>query len=145
MSATEWFLLLAIVGSALTWNVYRPSFGSIGPAAASFISGWWYGDLAPWVIIIQLLGTAAFAWVGAITGLQGSVGLLLAVGSWLALALRYGRALEFRHHCEASLAETLGPDYITKICRKKPGLISQAKKGRAGSSSGHFICIDSVA
>lgn len=115
MSATEVFLLLAILASLLTWNVYRPSFGSIGPAAASFISGWWYGDLAPWIIIIQLAGTAVFAGTGAITGIQGSIGLLLAVGSWLALALRYGRALEFRHHCEASLAETLGTDYINQI------------------------------
>jgi len=118
MSNANAFLGLAVLACLFTWNVYRPNFGSAAPAAASFLSGWWYGDLAPWVIILQVFGTALFVLGGAVTGVAGVVGLLLAIGSWLALAVRYGRALEFRNHCESSLADTLGPDFVSKIPEK---------------------------
>lgn len=115
MSASLFLLALAVLGCLFTWNVYRPNYGSAAPAAASFISGWWYGDLAPWIIILQVAGTAVFALAGALNSAWGVLGLLLAIVSWLALAIRYGRALEFRHHCESSLVETLGPGFADEI------------------------------
>lgn len=110
-----YFLALSLLGAFLTYNVYRPYRRSTVAAALSFLVGWLYGDLAPWVIALQLVGTGLFIYAGAGETLLGLAALMITIASWLALAIRFGRGLDYGVITEQALAITLGADFQNEI------------------------------
>ena len=63
----------------------------------------------------QLLGTMLFVAVVAVTGLLGTLGLLLSVASWVAMAMYLQRATHAGGEIEAALQATLGNNYQLSI------------------------------
>jgi hypothetical protein len=51
----------------------------------SFVSGWIAGELAFQTIVWQMAATALFAWLGALDGWAGWLGLAVAAGTWVGL------------------------------------------------------------
>ena len=109
------FLLLSLVGAWLTYNVYRPSFAAEKRAALSFFVGWLTAELALHQIVLQAIVTVLFAWAGALAAWPGKLGLLITVGSWIALARAYRLSFAAAPIVERALTGGLGPDYREKV------------------------------
>lgn len=83
------FLALCILGALLTANALRPPRMS-RLAGVTFPLGWLVSELAVHVVVLQLIGTAAFAAGGAFDGAAAPAafaGLVLAVLSWCGLVV----------------------------------------------------------
>ena len=112
----SWVLLLfALTSALLTYNVYRPVHFDHRLAALSFTGGWLTGELALHSIALQALITSLLVVGNAYQGWQGRAGLLLLVGSWLALAADYVRSMRASTVVDRALAAGLGPGYLEGI------------------------------
>jgi acetyl esterase/lipase len=109
------FLLVCLIGAALTYNVYRPAYAPARRAAVSFFVGWLTIELALHHIAFQLLATVVFAWAGALEAWPGKLGLAVAVVSWVALGWRYWASRQSEEVIERALQDGLGADYRSKI------------------------------
>ncbi len=109
------YFALALLACALTLNVYRPYLGRPLPTLFGFLCGWWYGDLAPWVVVVLLLSAIPFALTGSFTEPLGVAGLLMVIGSAGAVLWQYLQGLTLRTHCEAPLREAYGETFADLI------------------------------
>jgi acetyl esterase/lipase len=109
------FLAISLVGAALTWNVYRPTYAPARRAALSFFVGWLTIELALHHIAVQAVVTAGFYWLGALRAWPGVLGLAITFAAWTALAVRYWRSRESEAVVEQALREGLGEDYGRRI------------------------------
>lgn len=120
------YLLLALTGAWLTWNVYRPTYAPGRRAILSFVTGWVTSELALHHVVVQIVVTLVFAALGALRGPLGRLGLAIAVLSWIALVVDYLRGARARDAMERALIEGLGADYRSRLPRNaertEPGI-----------------------
>jgi acetyl esterase/lipase len=109
------FLLVSVVGAALTVNALRPSYGSPRRAFVSFFAGWLTAELALHHVAWQALATALFAWAGALAHWPGKLGLAITLVSWAGLATMYWGSRTAGGAIERALRETLGDDYLERL------------------------------
>ena len=109
------FLVLSLVGAALTYNVYRPTYTPARSAVVSFFLGWLTLELALHHIVVQAAVSMALVAGGALHAWPGKIALLITLGSWVALARRYWLGRDSADVVERALQEGLGADYRTKI------------------------------
>jgi acetyl esterase/lipase len=107
------YLVLAIVGAAFAYLVWRPLRG--GANGVGFLVGWLYGELAVHHILIQLGITAAFAALGWLDAPAGRLGLAIAAASWAALAVHWLTSFGAAARVESALARAFGPSYLERI------------------------------
>lgn len=72
-----------------TLNVIYPRYYHPKLIVPSFLFGWLIGELAIHVVLVQLFFVSFFVYFGCVTGLLGTVGVILFVGSWLTLVYHY--------------------------------------------------------
>jgi len=103
------FLRRQIITAALAANAVKPLRGKA--SALGFAVGWPTGELAP-----QLLGlTALDAAQAVVRGKASRTGLLLAGASAAGLTYVISHARKAGALAEASLVESLGPDYLDQL------------------------------
>jgi len=110
---SETFLILSILGFALTVNAVRPLPGLV--AVQSFFASWLTMELAPQLLVIHAIAVGSFAAAGAIHGRSGEVGLILSGGTAAGLLVLMLIAERAKPITEAALSETLGANYATEI------------------------------
>ena len=131
MNAPQIYLLVSIVGAALTALSLFPGPRRGFLPSLFFASGMLIGDIAPWHIAWQVLATLAFAAAGAFDAWPGWAGLVVTLASWVGLAVAIARAKQSAAPIEAALAETLGADYRSAI---PPDLLAVIGADRAASA-----------
>jgi len=109
------FLVVTLVGAALTYNAFRPQYAPSRRAVLSFFAGWLTTELALHHIAWQAVATLGFTWAGALQHWPGTLGLLITVLSWIGLAYAYWRGREAGDVVERALRQELGPGFATKI------------------------------
>lgn len=102
------YLFLSLWGAAFTLNVWRPNTSHRNLATASWIFGWFTGELALHVIAWQVLATAVFALLGAFEGVAGQLGLGVSALSWIGLGVAQWQAERASVAIEGALREGLG-------------------------------------
>jgi acetyl esterase/lipase len=120
------YLVLSVVGLALTLLSFFP-----GPRAGRvpglfFMSAWLVGELAPSHIVVQLIVTIVFIALGVLGYWPGWVGLGLTIASWALFVVGIRRAQGTAKVVEAALVKGLGADYRSKIA---PDLAATLKEG----------------
>ena len=110
---SETFLILSILGFALTVNAVRPLPGLV--AVQSFFASWLTMELAPQLLVVHVIAVAAFAAAGAVHGRAGEVGLILSAGTAVGLVALMLIAERARPITEAALREALGAGYGSEI------------------------------
>jgi acetyl esterase/lipase len=105
----SWLFLVVAVGSALlTFNLFRPTHGSLWLSGATFVAGWLMGELIVHHIVWQTLAIVAFIALGALHGWPGWVALGLMVSSWLGLWISLLQSLRAPKVIEAAIEQGLG-------------------------------------
>ena len=111
-----WILfLLSMLGAWLAWNVHRPTYEPARPAVLSFFLGWLVGELGIHHAIAWSLVTLWLVAHGAAESVIGELGLLIAVGTIVALVVAWWRSFDAGPAIERGLCEGLGPDYAREI------------------------------
>jgi acetyl esterase/lipase len=108
MSAAWMLLAAGLAGLALAVNVVRPVYAPGAAAIVSFFAGWLVGELAPHVVVAQILCAAALVHFGALSAWPGIVGLAAACAACLVLAVSQVRATRARHAFDRALAAAFG-------------------------------------
>jgi acetyl esterase/lipase len=98
-----------VITALLAANAVKPLGGKAG--ALGFAFGWPTGELAPQLLALTALDTAQ----AVLRGKATKSGLLLAAGSAAAFGYLIRRASGSGVLAEASLTESLGPDYLDQI------------------------------
>lgn len=109
------FLVLALIGAALAYNVWYPTFRGGKRAAVSFFAGWLTGEWALHHIAFQVVVTIGFVWAGALKAWPGWLGLAICVGSWVSLWRSYWSASSAATSVEEALIQGLGEDYRSRV------------------------------
>jgi len=109
------FLLLSLLGAALTLNALLPRSRRSVFAVPSFFAAWPTTELAPQFLVVQLAGTVVFVWRGALEEPAGGIALALALVSWVGLVAIARRARRAGTVVERALAEGLGGDYAATL------------------------------
>jgi acetyl esterase/lipase len=112
----DWlFLLLALSGAWLTYNMYRPLVSSPRWAAFSFFTGWLWGELAVHMIVFQLAASAFFVWLVGLGTLPANLAVLVALTSCACLAYGFIGMKETAPAVTRALCDGLGADYEKDI------------------------------
>lgn len=106
------FVLLNL---GLTANVYFPYAKGARGMTYSFFAGWFAGELALQLTLVQMLLTLVMLLTGSFSGLLGSLGLLLLFANWLALLHHYYQGRAMTPRLSTALDKGLGKDYESKI------------------------------
>jgi acetyl esterase/lipase len=115
MNASSWYLVASAAGALSTANAYRP-LSRRGPfAVMSYFAGWPTSELPLHTVVLQVVLTAAALPLGVLDHAEGRIGLVLSVGSWLALVLLHRRARGASALYDAALREALGADYADRV------------------------------
>jgi len=101
----------SILGAALTYNAYQPRYSAPRRAAVSFFAGWLTAELALHNIALQVLVALILIRAGALHAWPGQLGLVISVGSWVALWRCYQRGHQAEDVVERALHDGLGADY----------------------------------
>ncbi len=109
------FLLLSLLGAALTLNALLPRSRRSVFAVPSFFAAWPTTELAPQFLVVQVAGTVVFVWRGALDEPAGGFALALALLSWVGLVAIARRARRAGAVVERALAEGLGGDYAATL------------------------------
>lgn len=102
------YLVLAALGALNTANAYRPFSRSGFFSLPAMAGGMLTSELPLLTVVVQVLGTIAFAAGGALTSAPGIVGLVTSVVSWIALIGLHRDAQRSGQVLEAALQEGLG-------------------------------------
>lgn len=101
-------LLLSLFWAWFSWNAYHPWKGKPEfMGILSFIFGMLAGELGLHIIALNVLITAGIVLFGELDGLGDSLGLLIALGSWLSLGLFYFRARNNEAIMRSAVCEAL--------------------------------------
>ena len=104
------FLSRQAVLAALTANALRPVTG-IRAGIPSFFAGWLLGELAPHVLAVQAVDTAAHL----ARGRRSRAGLALAAASSAGLVAMIRQSHQVRDRVEDALTDGLGVDYVEQL------------------------------
>ena len=112
----SWLLfLLSLVGAWLAWNVHRPSYTPARNAVLSFFLGWLVGELGLHHAILWSVVTLWLVANGAAESFVGQVGLLISLGTIVALVVGWLQSFAAGPAVERGLCDGLGPDYRKEI------------------------------
>jgi len=134
MSSSGWFLLFALVGAACTvlalWPPRRPAW--LGPMV--FFSAWLTSELAPWILLVQVVGTVVFVALGALGAPSGIVALVITLASWCGLAGMVVASAHTGERFAAAFAADLGPDWSAATPRESVDrrLLLPGRRARRG-------------
>ncbi len=104
-------LTLSLFWAWFSWNAYHPWKGKPEfMGIVSFIFGMLAGELGLHIIAINVLLTAGIVLFGELDGLADSLGLLIALASWLSLGLFYFKARNNEAIMRAAVCEALETD-----------------------------------
>ncbi len=104
-------LTLSLFWAWFSWNAHRPWKGKPElMGILSFIFGMLAGELGLHIIALNILITAAIVAFGELNGPADSLGLLIALGSWLSLGRFYFRAKQSEAIMRRAVTEALGRD-----------------------------------
>lgn len=107
--------LLAAITAALAWNLERPVYRHKWGHALSFVFGWLVGELAPFVVAVEvLLVLAALAGEG-LSGVVDTLSLLVLLTSWGVMLRHYSGGGDAALIIEQALCRALGDDYRQRI------------------------------
>ena len=109
------FLVLSLVGALLALDALFPRSRRSIFAVPSFFAAWPTTELSPQFLFVQVLGAAAFVWLGALEDVAGFVALGITIASWTGLAVIGRRPWQSGAFVEAALAEGLGHDYTATL------------------------------
>ena len=109
------FLVVSLVGGALTLNAWCPRGRGSRFAVPSFFAAWPVTELAPQFLAVELVGAAVFVSLGALDATTGFVALGIALVSWAGLVAIARRAADSSAVVERALADTLGADYTRTL------------------------------
>ena len=109
------FLVVSLVGGALTLNAWFPRRRRSVFAVPSFFAAWPVTELAPQFFAVEVVGAAAFVWMGALGATEGFVALAISLVSWGGLVAIARRAARSSAVVERALADTLGADYARRL------------------------------
>jgi acetyl esterase/lipase len=109
------YLLFVALNVWFAYNLYQPNFKNMKMMVPSFLAGWLVGELAFFVILLQLLLTIFFIQCGAVSGFLGNLALIANVGAWFFYVQHYLSANDIPDVFEGALCSTFGADYEDKI------------------------------
>ena len=109
------FLVLSVIGALYTLNGLKPLRRPWWLKVPSFLAGWATNELAPHVLVVQIVVVALFAWGGALDGLPGRVGLVITLASWAGLIVMTVVQLRAKRVVERALEEGLGQGYRSRV------------------------------
>ncbi len=78
------YIVLSLFGLACTYNIYYPQSKHAGLGIASFVFGVLWGELAIFLLPLQMVGMVLFILCGVVQGFWMKLLLLLTLLSWLA-------------------------------------------------------------
>jgi len=111
----DWlFLVLALSGVWLTYNMYRP-LASARWGFFSFFTGWLWGELAIHAIVFQILASAFFVWLVGLDTLPANLAVLATLGSCGCLTYGLLSARDTAPVVDGALREGLGQGYEQRI------------------------------
>lgn len=99
------YLGLSINGALYTLNAYKPNRKNRFLFGWSFFASWITIELAPFHLILQLLGTAFFARRGALRTTPGKVGLVVSLASWAGLLAAVRQSFRSRDEIREALRD----------------------------------------
>jgi len=112
----DWlFLILALSGAWLTYNMYRPSTTSPRWAFFSFFTGWLWGELAIHAIVFQLVASAFLVWLVGLGTLPANLAVLVTLTSCACLGYGFIAMKEAAPAVTRALSDGLGAEYEKKI------------------------------
>jgi acetyl esterase/lipase len=113
------FLAMSVVGALIVMNAYHP-FVKRGPLSVSaFFAGWLTAELPLQHVAWHVVATAVFVWLGALGAWPGIAGLVITIGSCVALIRLFAGARRAYEVMERALSETLGPKYTDRIAPER--------------------------
>ncbi len=114
MSGFLYFLFVSL-NVWLAYNLYYPNFKNKMLMTPSFVAGWLVGELAFFVIAVQIFLTIVFISADAVNGFFGNLLLIANIGAWYVYVQNYLMANELPEVFEDALKAGLGEDYESKI------------------------------
>lgn len=120
MTASWVYLLLAVWGALWTLVSFRPPTRPPIVMALGFFASWSTTEAAPIHLVVQVAGTAVFAWFGAFSAWPGWVGLVISLGSWAALGASIKGSFRTRSTFEAAFDDALGAGWRATITTHAP-------------------------
>lgn len=109
------YLLFVAFNVWLAYNLYHPNFKSMRVMVPSFVAGWLAGELAFFLVLLQVVLTVMFIQCGAVSGFFGNLALIANVGAWFFYVQHYLSAGEIPAVFEDALRSTFGAEYEKKI------------------------------
>jgi acetyl esterase/lipase len=109
------YLLFVALNVWFAYNLYRPNFKSIRGMVPSFLAGWLIGELAFFVVLVQLVLTLIFIQLDVTNGFWGNVALIANLGAWYFYVRHYLAAKQTPEVFEEALSANLGDGYEQKI------------------------------
>jgi acetyl esterase/lipase len=109
------FLVLSVIGAVFTLNALAPRSRRSVFAVPSFFAAWPWTELAPQLLVVELVLAGVFAWAGALESTAGKVALGVSVLSWAGMAVLVRRASGSGPHVQRALADGLGADYVATL------------------------------
>lgn len=109
------YLLFVALNVWFAYNLYHPNFRGLRMMVPSFVAGWLVGELAFFVILVQLVLTVLFIQAGAVDGFFGNLALIANVGAWYFYVQHYLSANDVPDVFEDAFKSSLGPDYETAL------------------------------
>src|SRR5262245_61618740 len=86
MVLVSWvFLAVAVWGALWTLVSFRPPRRPALLLIVGFFAAWLTTELAPIQLLVQVVGTAVFIWLGALSSWPGWVALAITLVSWFGL------------------------------------------------------------
>lgn len=113
MTLTVWLYTLLCVG--LTINIYRPVLRHPRAMVYSFFAGWFAGELALQLTLIQMLLTVVLIFSHSFAGIMGMVALVALLANWLALLRYYYQGRALGPQLDSNLKKGLGNNYRQEI------------------------------
>ncbi len=112
---STFYVLFVALNVWFAYNLYQPSFKNKRLIVPSFIAGWLVGELALFVVLIQIVLTVMFVNAGAVHGFLGNLALLANVGAWFFYVQHYLAASDTPAVMEDAFKSTFGADYADSI------------------------------
>lgn len=99
------FLGISVIGAAFTINTFSPIRHFRVLVLQGFFQSWLTNELTLYMIFWQAVGTAVFAWFGALDAWPGWVGLAICFVSWMGMFVLWARGKRTEAQMDAALVD----------------------------------------
>jgi acetyl esterase/lipase len=104
--ASGWaYLGVSINNAVYTLNAFRPNRRSKLLFGWSFFASWLWIELAPYILVLQVLVTGLFVRKGALRTTPGKVGMVLTLGTWAGMAATIRQSYAARNEVREALRD----------------------------------------